>query len=77
MFESANPVANLVEVFNTSETIMKKLELSQVGVSRRGGSWREIMDDGNIKFNHLSKGKKSDYDSSDYDLEYKLISGNY
>jgi hypothetical protein len=77
MFEGANPIADLVDVFNTSEMIMKKLEETQVGVRRRGGKWREIMSDGNIKFSHLSKGRKSDYKEDEYDLEYRVISGNY
>ena len=77
MFEGANPIADLVDVFDTNELIMKALEKSQLGVGRHGGKWREIMSDGNIKFNHLSKGRKSDYKKDDYDLEYRLISGNY
>ena len=77
MFEAANPIADLVDVFDTSELIMKKLEKTQRGVGRMGGKWRDIMSDGNIKFNHLSKGRKSDYQEDEYDLEYRLISGNY
>ena len=77
MFEGQNPLADLVDVFDTSELIMKTLEKSQIGVYRRGGVWREIMTDGNIKYNHISAGRKSDYTKDDYDLEYELISGNY
>lgn len=77
MFEGANPIADLVDVFDTSELIMRKLEETQVGVRRRGGKWREIMSDGNIQFNHLSRGRKSDYKDDEYDLEYRVISGNY
>lgn len=77
MFEGVNPIADLVDVFNTSEMIMRKLEKTQVGVRKMGGKWREIMSDGNIKFNHLSKGRKSDYKEDEYDLEYRVISGNY
>jgi hypothetical protein len=77
MFEGANPIANLVDVFDTSELIMKKLEESQLGVRRRGGNWREIMSDGNVKFNLLSSGRKSDYKEDEFDLEYRVISGNY
>lgn len=77
MFEGLNPIADLVDVFNSSELILKTLEKTQVGVMRMGGSWREIMKDGNIEFNHLSTGRKSDYTKDEYDLEYKLISGNY
>ena len=77
MFEGANPIAYLVDVFDTSELIMRKLEKTQRGVGRRGGKWREIMSDGNIKFNELSKGRKSDYKKDKYDLEYRVISGNY
>ena len=77
MFEGANPIADLVDVFDTSELIMKKLEETQVGVRRRGGKWKEIMSDGNIKFNLLSNGRKSDYNKGEFDLEYKVISGNY
>jgi len=76
MFEAANPIADLVDVFDTSELIMRKLEETQVGIRRMGGKWRDIMSDGNIKFNHLSKGRKNDYKKDEYDLEYRVISGN-
>jgi hypothetical protein len=77
MFEAKNPHACLVDVFNTSELIMKSLEKSQIGVYRRGGRWEEIMKDGKIEFNLISSGRKSNYKAEDYDLEYELISGNY
>ena len=77
MFEGRNPIADLVDVFDTSELIMKTLEKAQRGVRRMGGKWHEIMSDGNIKFNHLSNGRKSDYKEDEYDLEYRVISGNY
>lgn len=76
-FEFENPVADLVDVFDTSEIIMRELEKSQRGVYHSGGKWEEIMQDGNIKYNHLSHGRKSNYKEDDYDLLYKLISGNY
>lgn len=76
-FSFQNPTADLVDVFNTSELIMKELEKTQVGVYRRGGSWREIIKDGNIEFNLISSGRKSDFSKEDYDLEYRVISGNY
>lgn len=74
---SRNPIADLVDVFDTSEIIMHNLESKQLGAGRTGGKWTRIMDDGKIKYNHLSKGNKGDYSESDYDLVYKLISGNY
>lgn len=77
MFESSNPLAYLVDVFNTSILIMKTLEKAQAGVGRRGGKWIEIMQDGNIQYNLIASGKKSDFGKEDYDLEYRLISGNY
>jgi len=77
MFEGTNPVADLVDVFNTSEIIMRSLEESQYGVRKIGGNWRKIMEDGNIKYHHLSKGRKNNYKKDEYDLEYRLISGNY
>lgn len=76
-FEASDPIADLVDVFDTSELIMKDLEKHQRGVGHRGGKWKEIMEDGNIKYNHLSNGRKSDYSKDDFDIEYKLISGNY
>lgn len=77
MYEATNPIANLVDVLDTSELIMKTLEKSQLGVYNSGGKWKEIMKDGSIKHNLLSSGKKSDYEKDGYDLEYRLISGNY
>ena len=72
-----NPIADLIDVFDTSELIMKNLERNQRGAGRLGGRWKLIMTDGNIKYNHISNGHKNDYSESDYDLVYKLISGNY
>lgn len=77
MFEGRDPIANLVEVFDTNELTMKQLEKAQIGVYRSGGRWRKIMEDGNIKFKHLASGRKSDFIQGEYELEYKLISGNY
>lgn len=76
-FEVDNPIANLIDVFNTSEMIMKHLEEYQTGVKHIGGKWVKIMIDGNIKCNHISKGRKNDYKPNDYDLIYELISGNH
>lgn len=75
-FESKNPKAFLVECVDTNLENLRKLELSQIRVGRRGGMWKEIMIDGNLNYTLISQGNKSDY-TSGYDLEYKLISGNY
>lgn len=77
MFEGHNPIATLVKVENTNEQQMKSLEKSQNGVYRIGGSWMKIMRDGNISYDVLKIGRKSDFNVNDFDLEYKLISGNY
>lgn len=78
MFESHNPIANLVEIpKEINSSILQKLERSQPGIYHRGGRWMEIMKDGNIEYKLLSSGRKSDYTENDYDEEYKLISGNY
>lgn len=76
-FETQNPIADLVDVFNTSEIIMKFLEDSQYGVRRFGGNWKEILKDGKISHNIISSGRLSDFNREDYDIIYKLISGNY
>lgn len=73
-----NPYAVLIELPNnvTSQTL-SDLEARQLGAYRRGGSWKEIMEDGKIVYNVISEGRKSDYKDTEYDNIYKLISGNY
>ena len=78
MFEGHNPLAYLVEIPDTINiSILHILEESQVGVGRRGGKWKEIMEDGKIEHKLISSGRKLDYSEKDYDEEYRLISGNY
>lgn len=77
MFEARNPIADLIEVENISEGDMKNLEQAQLGVYRAGGKWQEIMKDGNIKYEVLKTGRRSDFKKNEYDIVYKLISGNY
>lgn len=77
-FDAHNPSATLVDIpENISIYQLKKLESGQLGVRRRGGSWKEIMEDGKIEYTVLSSGKKSNFKETDYDIEYNLISGNY
>ena len=75
-YQSKDPFADLVDVFDTSESIMKNLELKQFMVYRNGGCWQSIMKDGEIKHIHISEGRESQYDNNCYDLKYRLISGN-
>ena len=77
-FEHYDPLASLVEISET-ETLLKlrSLETNQLGVSRRGGSWKEIMVDGKIPYSLIKEGRKSDFKKEDYDTIYYLISGNY
>ena len=76
-YERRDPLADLVDVYGTEMRIMKALESSQIGVGRTGGSWKEIMKDGKIKHTHVKEGRLSDFKEDDYDIEYRLISGNY
>jgi hypothetical protein len=77
--EYSNPYTDLVEIDDQLVDVDKfrNLEAMQLGVSRRGGSWKEIMIDGLISYNHISSGKLSDFKDSNYDIEYRVISGNY
>jgi hypothetical protein len=78
MFEFHDPIADIVEVNDNIGVLnLKNLETHQPGAGRMGGSWQKIMEDGEIEFKLISSGKKSDFEESDYDIEYKLISGNY
>lgn len=82
--EAADPIAFLVELeintpFQLYSEILKKLEFSQPGVMRRGGSIKEILADLQklgIRGQILSTGRKSEYKDTDLEV-YKLISGNY
>ena len=77
-FEHKDPIADLVDIpTNTGEKILRSLERTQPGAGRIGGKWREIMLEGNIEHTVVGSGRKSDFTEDDYDLEYKLISGNY
>ncbi len=75
--ELRNPIATLVEVFDTSIEIMEILEKNQRGVWHFGASWKDIMEDGMIKHNIIKAGRLSEFDKSEYDTEYTLISGTY
>ena len=76
--EVENPPATLVQIYDhTSIGAIRFLEQSQPGVGHMGGSWKSIMEDGDIDHNVLKHGKKSDFTEKDYDFEYTLISGNY
>lgn len=77
MFEGHNPIATLVQVSNTNEEQIKTIEKQQLGVYRMGGRWLDIMKTGNIPYEVLKKGRMSDFKKEDYDIEYRLISGNY
>jgi hypothetical protein len=78
MHEGHDPRAYLVEIpKHVSFTTMEKLEYSQIGVMRLGGSWHKIMVDGNIEHRLISEGRQSDYTKGDYDDVYRVISGNY
>jgi hypothetical protein len=77
-FEGYNPRCNLVEIpAEITKEAMQKLELSQVGVMRRGGKWEEIMQDGQFAYIEHSHGRLSDFQEGEYDEKYNLISGNY
>ena len=76
--EYSDPIANLVEIPKIiNSSILHALELGQRGVYHLGGSWREMMEYGNIEYTVISSGRKSDYKNTDYDELYKLISGSY
>lgn len=77
-YEGHDPLAFLVEIpREINNNILYALESTQRGVGHRGGNWKEIMQDGQIKHKEISNGRKSDYSEKDYEEEYKLISGNY
>ena len=76
-FEAANPSAALVDVKHATEEQLRNLEKNQVGVFLFGGSWKKIMEDGGFDFSIIKRGRLSDFNKAEYDLEYKLISGNY
>lgn len=75
--EIGNPYATLSEVENTTIDEMKALEKTQKAAGRIGGSYQKIMEDGNITHKELKSGRLSDFSQSEYDYEYRLISGNY
>ena len=77
LFEQADPIADLVEVYGISKEEMKALELTQRGVHKKGGNWRKIMTKGKIRHRHISNGRESDYKESEFDIKYTLIIGNY
>lgn len=56
---------------------MHKIESNQIGVNRRGGSWKEILEGGKYDYHILSEGRFSDYSPHEYDEVYHLITGNY
>ena len=76
-YESTNPIATLVDVTNTTLEQIKCLEKCQDGVYRNGGNLNKILLMGNIPHTILSKGVELDYEPSEYDYKYQLISGNY
>ena len=75
--EIENPYATLIDVENTTIEEMKALEKTQKAAERIGGSYLKILEDGNITHKELKSGKFSDFATSEYDYEYRLISGNY
>lgn len=78
MFEGHNPIATLVQIPSTiTQKMLKALENQQPGVRRRGGNWKEIMENGDITYEVISTGRKADYSGGDFDDAYKVISGNY
>lgn len=85
--EHADPYATLVfiqtdmpeEVFIPR---LHKLETTQLGATRRGGNYKEIMDDLaalGIISSVVRGGRRSDFikEPGEHFIEYKLISGNY
>lgn len=78
LFEGKDPRAYLVEIpTHINKEILHALEQLQPGAYRIGGNWERIMKDGKIEYNLISQGRKSNYKISDYDEEYRVISGNY
>ena len=81
--EAKNPYADLIEViwehFPKEHLIhfMNVAENSQNGVEHSGGSWKRILRDIHLDYTIVSEGRLSDYSESDYDIKYKVISGNY
>lgn len=77
-----NPLGTLVEL---SEFIDKeelhKLEFNQVGVMRRGGSWKELLQDlekeRGITYTVLAEGRAKEIPQWYNYWEYRVISGNY
>lgn len=57
----------------TSELISK----NEVGNRFTGGQHDRTLVALGVEWKEVSRGKKSDYTETDYDLEYKLFSGNY
>lgn len=78
LYEAKDPYADLVDIKdNVNVKILSALELQQPGAGRLGGSWQQIMMDGDIKYELIKSGRKSDFNDDEFEQEYKLISGNY
>lgn len=78
MNESADPIVDLVDVQKCPPiSVLQHIESEQRGVGHQGGSWPGIMCDGCLDYIVLKSGRLSDVKSDDYDMYYKLISGNY
>jgi|LauGreDrversion4_2_1035121.scaffolds.fasta_scaffold81066_3 hypothetical protein len=77
-FAYNDPIAILVQVNKSlPKQELKKLELSQPGVSRTGGNWKRIIEDAKAICKVIKEGNKSDFEKENYDFEYELITGNY
>lgn len=78
-----NPYVTLVAITGfVSADELRKYELKQPGVLRRGGDWQQILDDMKQNFviqdyTVISHGRFKDYEHDQFNMWYRLISGNY
>ena len=75
-FDSTNPIAVLVEIpAMVSYQTLLTLEREQISKTRTTCKWIDLMKDGNIPHKEISRGRKSNYTPSDYDVLHYLNRG--
>ncbi len=78
MFEAHNPRGYLVET--VKDVTLEQLEIwekEQPGRLRTGGNFKQTLLTGDIAYNILISAKLSDFKKEDYDILFKVASGNY
>lgn len=82
MHEYNNPFATLVELSDyVDKEELSELEYRQVGVGRRGGDWKELLQElekeKGITYTILKQDRMKDIPKWYNYWEYRVISGNY